>query len=156
MTPDASPDFDTSYPHGHVDVVLVDELSQVHLGMGLGHADHGLDVAHRDGHRSRGHGLLAQIRVHLGHLVLVHVVQLGLDLFPGVEDVLLKQVLGDLLYTAQIGCRSQLLLHLVHLCHVLLLGHGVVPPVRTNDEASEVLVHDGIHGVADHAEDVEP
>ena len=33
---------------GHVDVVLLYVVPQVHLGVGLGHADHGLDVPHRD------------------------------------------------------------------------------------------------------------
>lgn len=36
-------------PDGHVDVVLQHVVPQVHLGVGLGHADHGLDVTNRDG-----------------------------------------------------------------------------------------------------------
>ena len=36
-------------PDGHVDVVLVDVVTQVHPCMGLRHSDHGLDVSHRDG-----------------------------------------------------------------------------------------------------------
>ena len=37
-------------PDGHVDVVLVHVLAQVHLGVGLRQPDHALDVPHRDGH----------------------------------------------------------------------------------------------------------
>ena len=36
-------------PDGHVDVVLVHVLAQVHLGVGLRQTDHALDVPHRDG-----------------------------------------------------------------------------------------------------------
>ena len=36
-------------PDGHVDVVLVHVLPQVHLGVGLRQPDHALDVPHSDG-----------------------------------------------------------------------------------------------------------
>ena len=36
-------------PDGHVDVVLVHVLAQVHLGVGLRQPDHALDVPHSDG-----------------------------------------------------------------------------------------------------------
>lgn len=36
-------------PDGHVDIVLQHVVPQVHLGVGLGHADHGLDMTDRDG-----------------------------------------------------------------------------------------------------------
>lgn len=42
------------HPDGHVDVVLQNVVPQVHLGVGLGHADHGLDVADSDGDATRG------------------------------------------------------------------------------------------------------
>lgn len=42
------------HPDGHVDVVLQHVVPQVHLGVGLGHADHGLDVAHGDGDAAGG------------------------------------------------------------------------------------------------------
>lgn len=42
------------HPDGHVDVVLQHVVPQVHLGVGLGHADHGLDVANGDGDAARG------------------------------------------------------------------------------------------------------
>ena len=40
-----------------------------------------------------GHGLPAEVAVHLGDLVLVHELQLGLHALPRVQDVLLQQVL---------------------------------------------------------------
>lgn len=42
------------HPDGHIDIVLQDVVPQVHLGVGLGHADHGLDVADRDGDAACG------------------------------------------------------------------------------------------------------
>ena len=35
-------------PDGHVDVVVIDVVAQVHLRVCLGHADHRLDVTHCD------------------------------------------------------------------------------------------------------------
>ena len=43
------------------------------------------------------HGLPAEVRVHLCDLVLVHVVELGVHLVLGIDDVLLQELLGDLL-----------------------------------------------------------
>lgn len=40
-------------PDGHVHVVLQDIVPQMHLCVSLGHADHGLDVADRDGNAAR-------------------------------------------------------------------------------------------------------
>ena len=40
-----------------------------------------------------GHGLPAEVAVHLGDLVLVHELQLRLHALPSVQDVLLQQVL---------------------------------------------------------------
>lgn len=37
------------HPDGHIDIVLHHIVPQVHAGVSLGHADHGLDVTHRDG-----------------------------------------------------------------------------------------------------------
>ena len=55
-------------PDGHVDVVLVNELSEVHLGVGLGDADHRLDVTDGDGDAAGGHRLATEVAVHLGNL----------------------------------------------------------------------------------------
>jgi hypothetical protein len=50
---------------GHVDVHSAHAVAQVHLGVCLAHADHGLEVAHSDGQAARAVRLLAQLRVHL-------------------------------------------------------------------------------------------
>ena len=42
------------HPDRHVDVVFGHVLSQVHLGMRLGHADHRLDMANGDRYRASG------------------------------------------------------------------------------------------------------
>lgn len=41
------------HPDGHVDIILHHVVAQVHAGVRLGHADHGLDVPHRDGDAAR-------------------------------------------------------------------------------------------------------
>ena len=43
------------------------------------------------------HGLSSQIGVHLGNLVLVHLVQFGAASLLAVDDVFLQEILGDLL-----------------------------------------------------------
>ena len=75
-------------PHGHVDIILADKLPQMHLCMRLCNPDHALDVSDSDGDGPGSHALPPQFGVHLGHLLLVHLVQLRVDLLPGVQDVL--------------------------------------------------------------------
>jgi len=100
-------------------------VSEVHLGMALRHADHGLDVTHCNGNTSRHHALAAQLRVQLRnlsaggmlsastitghrrasrpvassrgstHLVIVDVGQLRAAVHLGVQYILLKQLLRD-------------------------------------------------------------
>ncbi len=53
--------------YGHVDVLVIHVLPEVHGGMSLRHADHGLEVSHCDGHAVADGALLAQVRVHLPH-----------------------------------------------------------------------------------------
>lgn len=73
---------------GHIDVVVCYVLADVHTCVGLGHADHGLDVADSDGDGACCHTLPSQFRVHLGHFVLVHLVKLRMNLFSAVNNVL--------------------------------------------------------------------
>jgi len=42
-------------PDGHVDVIFVNEFSKMHFGVGLGDADHGLDVTDGDRNAAGGH-----------------------------------------------------------------------------------------------------
>ncbi len=42
-------------PDGHVDVIFVNEFSKMHFGVGLGDADHGLDVTDGDWNAAGGH-----------------------------------------------------------------------------------------------------
>ena len=107
---------------GHVHVVLAHPLPQVHLGVGLGDSDHALYVPGNtefiesvyshdpgvvvrlpdgDGDRRGLHALPPEVRVHLSHFLLVHLVQLGIDLLPSVDEVLLQQLLGDLFHPGQ-------------------------------------------------------
>ena len=103
------------------------KLPQVHFCVGLGYTDHGLDVTDSDGDGSGDHGLPPQVGVHLGHLVLVHLVELGVDPLPGVQDVLLQQVLRDLFHARQAGGGCQGLLHVGHDLVVLVISQGVGP-----------------------------
>lgn len=41
-------------PDGHIDIILQYVVPQVHFGMSLGHADHGLYVTNSDGNATRG------------------------------------------------------------------------------------------------------
>lgn len=41
-------------PDGHVDIILQYVVPQVHFGMSLSHADHGLYVTNSDGNAARG------------------------------------------------------------------------------------------------------
>lgn len=50
------------------------------------------------------HGLPAELGIHLGDSVLVHLVELGVDLVLTVHNVLLQQVLGYGFYS---GCGVQ-------------------------------------------------
>ena len=86
------------------------------------------------------HALPPQVRVHLGHLLLVHLVQLGVELLPSVNDVLLQQVLGDLLHAGQGRGGGEGLLRPLEVVVVLLLGAGVRGHVRGNHELGQVLV----------------
>lgn len=60
---------------GHAYVRLQDVFAQMDAGMRLGHTDHTLNVSHRNGQRACGEGLLAQLGIHLGDLVLVDVLE---------------------------------------------------------------------------------
>lgn len=60
--------------YGHVDVLVIHVLPEVHGGMSLRHADHGLEVSHCDGHAVADGALLAQVRVHLPHPATAHYV----------------------------------------------------------------------------------
>lgn len=51
------------HPDGHVDVVLQNIVPQVHLGVGLSHADHRLDVADSD--RNAASGLRTRTKNHV-------------------------------------------------------------------------------------------
>jgi len=113
----------------HVDVVFGGKLTQMHLGVGLSHPKHRLYVTHGDGHAARGHGLATQLAVHLGHLLLVHLVQLGVDLLPGVENILAQQVLWNLLDVGVAGGVGQGRLRGCHVVHVRLVGSGMRTPV---------------------------
>ena len=101
------------YSFGQIAWVLqLKNSPQMHFGVCLGDPDHGLNVTHGDGDGPGDHGLPPQVGVHLGNFVLVHLVELGVDPLPGVEDVLLQQVLRDFLHPSQGGGGRQGLLNL--------------------------------------------
>ena len=54
--------------------------------------DHALNVPDCDRDGPGGYALPPQLGVHLGHILLV---QLGVDLLPGVQDVLPQQLPGN-------------------------------------------------------------
>lgn len=62
------------------------------------------------------HWLPAELGVHLGNSVLVHLVELGVDLVLTVHNVLLQQVLGDGLYS---GCGVQWMLQTEGQCVIV-------------------------------------
>merc|ERR1719151_582170 len=142
--------------HGHVDVVLRHKLSQVHLGVGLCHPDHALDVTNCDGDGASGHALSPQLAVHLGNLLLVHLVELGVELLPRVDDILLQQVLRDLLNTSQVAGGGQLLLSLLHVLGVGGGGSGVVLHVGCYHKSRQMLISHWVNRVPHNTEDVEP
>lgn len=53
----------------------------------------------RDSDPATHHGLPAEFGVHLGYSVLVHLVELGVDLVLTVHNVLLQQILGHRLHS---------------------------------------------------------
>jgi hypothetical protein len=81
--------------NGQVDVVAPDVLPQVHLSARLAHPDHALKVSDRDREGARGEGLPSEVGVETGELLLVEVVELGLDPVLGVFNILTEEVLGD-------------------------------------------------------------
>ncbi len=44
------------------------------------------------------HGFLTEVSVELGHFVLIHLVELWVDLLLRVDDVLLQEILGERLH----------------------------------------------------------
>ena len=52
-------------PDGGVDIVVIDVLVEVHGGVCLSHADHGLQVPHCDGHAVADGTLPSQLSIHL-------------------------------------------------------------------------------------------
>jgi hypothetical protein len=67
-------------PDGHVDVIFVNEFSKMHFGVGLGDADHGLDVTDGDRNAAGGHRLATQIAVHFGDLKVKKITNLSKNL----------------------------------------------------------------------------
>lgn len=61
----------------HVYVVVLHRLAEMHSGMCLRHSNDALDVPNGDWKTASGERFLSQIRVHLGDLVLVHVLEGG-------------------------------------------------------------------------------
>ena len=141
------------HPDGHVHVVLVDVLAQVHARVRLRYADDGLDVAHGDRYAAGHHGLAAQIGVHARYLVLVHVVEARMHLLLGVHDVLLEQVLGYDLHAERVRYVHGLLQLVLH--RIVRLVRRMVAHVRVGHEARQHLVLHAVDHVAHHAEYVE-
>lgn len=154
-------------PHGdldgQVDVVGPDILAEVHLCRCLGHADHALEMSHRDGERARGERLPAQVGVQPRQLVLVELVKLWADVLLGVHDVLSEHVLGDdlrhqhgstpsrLVVVTHVRIHARRHVHLV-LCRVKL---RVTSEMTSHDELREHLVLHRVDRVLDDAEHVE-
>ena len=93
-----------------------------------------------DGNGPSLHALPPEVAVHFGHLVLVHLVQLGVDLLAGVDDVLLQQLLGNLLHAGKGGGGGEGLLRLLHVVMFLLLSIRVGGHVGGDNEPCQVLV----------------
>jgi hypothetical protein len=125
------------HTNGHVHVVLVDVLAQVHARMSLRYANDRLDVTHGDRYATGHHGLATQIGVHARDLVLVHVVEARVHLLLAVHNVLLEQVLRDDLH-AECVRNAHYLCRLGRVHHVagLDLIRRMVANVRLGDESS--------------------
>ena len=62
-------------------------------GIGLRHAEDRLNVADSDGDTSDCRALVADLRIEVGHLLLVDFAQSGVHVFLRVDDVLLQGLL---------------------------------------------------------------
>lgn len=67
----------------------------MHARVRLRHADDRLNVTDGDRNGARGERLTAQLGKEVGQFGLVNVLQLGMDLFACVHNVLAKEVLPD-------------------------------------------------------------
>lgn len=84
------------------------------------------------------HGLFPQVTIHLGHLVLVHLVELGVDLLLGIDDILLQHFLWQGLHTVRVGhgrLRGSSVAR-----RPLLLVAGVVSDVAANHKTGQHLI----------------
>lgn len=79
----------------HIDVAAADKLSQVHTCTGFCHADHRLQMSDGDGVGACGKRFSSEIGIQPRELVLIEVMQLGLDSLASVLDVLSQHVLRD-------------------------------------------------------------
>jgi len=80
---------------GQINVIRTDVLAQRHPSARLCHANHALQVAHRDGEGARGSRLAPQVRKEPRELLRVQIVQLWSYLFARIHDIFAEEVLRD-------------------------------------------------------------
>ena len=88
------------------------------------------------------HGLLSEVRVQLGHFVLVHLVELRVDLFFGIHNILPEKILRDgfhITNSRREGEVSYTILLSLFLSLCLCEG-GVVTDMATNYKLGQILI----------------
>ena len=79
--------------NSEVNVVGAHVIAEMQAGIGLRHTKDRLNVADSDGDATNCGALVADLRIEVGHLLLVNFAQSGVHVFLRVDDVLLQSLL---------------------------------------------------------------
>jgi len=140
-------------------------VPQVHPCVGLAHPEHTLDVSDGDGDATDDIGLASDVRVEVGHLVTVDLVQFRRAVPLGVNYVLAEELLlkrhSRILHHCQRRIfqhiLSQMLANLLILLRLVLvdLAHGVTLHVGVDNEGCELIIDLLFYLVTNDCEDIE-